>query len=862
MSPKFSIKLFSSFIFYFSILFSSQLFSQDHYAGLWSDISEIGLNAEGTRYIIPESYRTLELDYQNLSSELNQVPNESNTRVRNSNFLVSLPMPDNSFKTFRVVESPVMAEELQTKYPEIRTYLGQGIEYKSNARVRFDVTPQGFHAIIFSTRGTVYIDPYSLGDSRYYISYFKKDYLPTEEQLSIECNLLGTDSEFAQQIKQLVVDNPFVTTGPELRTYRLACAATGEYTNFHGGTVASGLAAVVTAVNRVTGVYENEFAVRLELIANNDLIIYTNAGTDPYTNNSGFQMLDQNQTNLDAVIGNANYDIGHVFSTGGGGVAYLGVICQAGFKARGVTGLFSPIGDPFYIDYVAHEMGHQYGGNHSFNGSSGACSGSNRNGSTAYEPGSGSTIMAYAGICSPQNLQNNSDAYFHNVNFVEIVNYTTNGNGNSCPVTTSTGNSEPSVTVPAGGFTIPISTPFILTGSATDPDNDPLTYCWEEWDLGPAGHPNSPSGNAPIFRSFDPVDVPYRYFPKLSNILNNTQTIGEILPTYTRTLTFRLTVRDNQAGGGGVDYAQMQTINVTNTAGPFLVTQPNTNVTWMGNTNYTITWDVANTSVAPVSVTEVNILLSTDGGNNFTEVLVSNTANDGSEDIFLPNIPTSQARIKVEAVGNVFFDLSNSNFTIEDFIPVELSAFFALTTENGVLLKWTTVTETNNSGFVIERASSSTAPVQEWQEVAFVDGQGTTTNVTDYDYTDVISKPGKYSYRLKQIDFDGTVTYSNVVESEVEGPQVFVLSQNYPNPFNPSTMISFSLPVDSYVTIELFNALGEKVDELANRDYSIGSHEVNFNASQLSNGVYYYTINATGVDGSNFVSTKKMVLMK
>ena len=814
------------------------------------------LRAQGTLFL--NRTCTLELDLQNLSSALSQVPKESTTQVNNSGFLISLPLPDEDLATFKIVESPIMAEELAARYPGIKTYLGQGIGKNSTARVRFDVTPAGFHAIIFSTKGTVYIDPYSLGETRYYISYYKKDYLPTEEQLNIECTLLGIDSEFGQHIKQLVEDNPFVMTGSQLRTYRLACAATGEYTIFHGGTVALGLAAVVTAVNRVTGVYENEFAIRLELISNNDLIIYTNPSTDPYTNNNGGTMLGQNQTNLDAVIGSANYDIGHVFSTGGGGVAYLGVVCQAGFKARGVTGLNQPIGDPFYIDYVAHEMGHQYGGNHSFNGSSGACSGSNRNGSTAYEPGSGSTIMAYAGICSPQNLQNNSDDYFHNINFVEIVNYTNNGNGNSCPVITATGNGEPTVTVPAGGITIPINTPFMLTGSATDPDNDPLTFCWEEWDLGPAGHPNTPSINAPIFRSFDPVDVPYRYFPKLSNILNNTQTIGEILPTYTRTLTFRLTARDNRAAGGGVNYAQMQTINVTNTAGPFLVTQPNTNVTWMGNTTYTVTWDVANTSVAPVNVALVNILLSTDGGNNFTEVLISNTANDGSEDIFLPNFPTTQARIKVEAVGNVFFDLSNVNFTIEDFIPVELTAFFALTVENGVMLKWTTVTETNNSGFMVERSSNNV----DFNEVAFIDGKGTTTNVTDYEYTDVISKPGNYSYRLKQIDFDGSVNYSSVVESEVEGPQVFVLSQNYPNPFNPSTMISFSLPIDSYVSIELFNTLGEKVDELTNRDYSIGSHEVNFDASKLSNGVYYYTINATGVDGSSFVSTKKMVLMK
>jgi len=323
-----------------------------------------------------------------------------------------------------------------------------------------------------------------------------------------------------------------------------------------------------------------------------------------------------------------------------------------------------------------------------------------------------------------------------------------------------------------------------------------------------------------------------------------------------------LTVRDNRAGGGGVNYAQMQTINVTNTAGPFLVTQPNTAVTWQGNTTQTITWNVANTSVAPVNVTQVNILLSTDGGNNFTEVLVSNTSNDGSEDIFLPNLPTTQARIKVEAVGNVFFDLSNINFTIEDFVPVELTAFFALNTDKGILLKWTTATESNNSGFIIERASSTTSPVQEWQELEFIQGKGTTTEVSDYEYVDGISTAGKYYYRLKQIDFDGSFNYSNVVETEIEGPQVFVLSQNYPNPFNPSTMIKFSLPVDSYVRVELFNTLGEKVDELTNRDYSIGNHELSFDASKLSNGVYYYKINANGNDGSSFTSTKKMVLMK
>lgn len=628
---------------------------------LWIDINESTIVEKHDRQIIPIFYRTLELNVPFLKEVLKQAPTEFTEASKTEKVVLSLPMPDGTSSRFYIVNSPIMESELARKYPEIQTYAGQGID-DPTATVRFDLTPAGFHAMILSENGTVFIDPYSKGNIDNYISYYKKDFIvPESKRGEFICNF-EPDIDIAKEISELMLSNNLKYSGTQLRTYRLAVATTGEYTAYHGGTVAKGLAAVVTSTNRVNGVYEKEVAVRMVLVANNDIIIYTNASTDPYTNTNGVTMLGQNQTNLDAVIGNANYDIGHVFSTGGGGIAGLGVVCRAGNKARGVTGSPAPIGDPFDIDYVAHEIGHQYGANHTFNGDAGNCAGTNRNASTAYEPGSGSTIMAYAGICSPQDLQMTSHDYFHLASVMEIVTYTTLGSGN-CPVPTSTGNNPPIVSAGTRGFSIPINTPFVLTGSATDPDGHPLSYCWEEYDLGPAGHPNTPSGTAPIFRSFKGVTTPSRTFPKIADIVNNTQVMGEILPSYARGLKFRLTARDNRTGGGGVGWDSIS-FSVTNTAGPFQVTVPNTALSWAGGSVQTVTWNVANTNISPVSCSAVRILLSTDGGYTYPTVLVANTPNDGTELITLPNISTSQARIRVEAVGNIFFDISNANFTI------------------------------------------------------------------------------------------------------------------------------------------------------------------------------------------------------
>jgi uncharacterized repeat protein (TIGR01451 family) len=626
--------------------------------GVWADIAENAIRVQGQRLIVPEQYRTLVIDLPALSANLAQAPMEFTEAAENNTVTITLPLPDGSYQDYYLYESPVMHPDLAAKFPEIKTYTVKGVEdvYASG---RVDLTPHGFHAMVYSPGASFYIDPYSQRDTAHYISYYKADFSREEDQLMEELPPLGESTPPDVE--------GGVTTGPTLRTHRLAVATTGEYAIFHGGTVPLTMAAIVTAINRVTGIYEREVAVRMELIANNDDVIFLDPNTDPYTNSSGSAMLGQNQTTLDTIIGTANYDIGHVFSTGGGGVAFLNAVCNVNNKARGVTGLTNPIGDPFYVDYVAHEMGHQYGGNHTFNGNEGSCAGGNRNPSTAYEPGSGSTIQAYAGICGSQNLQPNSDDYFHTISFQEMATFSHSGGGSTCGTTSATGNSAPSVDAGTGGFSIPIGTPFRLTGSATDPDTDPLTYNWEEFDLGPAGHPNSPVGNAPIFRSFDALTAPTRFFPMLSDVVNNTQTIGEIMPSYTRDLTFRLTARDNKVSpsAGGVAYDSIA-FSVTDTAGPFLVLSPNglEGGTWPIGATREVTWDVANTNTAPVNCPNVDIDFSANGGYNVILNLAASTPNDGSAYVVVPNNPTATARIWVSCSNNIFYDMSNSDFTV------------------------------------------------------------------------------------------------------------------------------------------------------------------------------------------------------
>ena len=644
--------------------------------GIWRDLAPGSMTGTGKTYIVPQKYRALSVDMNALKSYLSQAPVEAENGNYSKTFYFTFPMPDGTNQKFWVVQSSIMEPELAAKYPEIKTFGGQGID-DPTATVRFDYTQKGFHAMILSAHGSYFIDPYFFNETVYHISYDKKDYVKAvplppcgvQAESVIDPSLEKKHLDGKFQPNQDPVLNKSI--GSQLRTYSLALATTGEYTTFHGGT-AGAIAAVATSVNRVVGIYEREVAVRMVLVANNNLIIYANSGTDPYTNNNGSTMLAQNQSNLNTVIGSANYDIGHVFSTGGGGIAGKGVVCNNASKGRGVTGSPQPVGDPFDVDYVAHEMGHQFDGNHTFNSESGFCGGGNRAFTAAYEPGSGSTIMAYAGICSPNDLQSNSNAYFHTKSFDEITIYTfPPGVGNACATLTATGNSAPVIN-PGANYIIPYSTPFKLTGSATDPDNDTITYCWEEYDLGAPCNWNAPVGNSPIFRSFSPTLSPTRLFPKLSSILNNIQAIGEIKPSYARTLKFKLTCRDNKFGGGGVTNNDTPVnIQVINTGTPFAITAPNTTgIVYNSLSLETITWDVGATDVAPISSPNVNIYLSTDGGQTFPIPLGTNVPNTGSYQWWTPLISTSTARVWVEGAGNVFFDINDKNFTISGTVGI------------------------------------------------------------------------------------------------------------------------------------------------------------------------------------------------
>lgn len=643
---------------------------------LWQKVSPSETQNRSTEYrnSIPQQFDLFRLNTPVLKNLLAQAP-ERFTSV--SNVIIDLPTNNGELQSFRVFEAPTFAAELQARHPNIRSYAAQGID-DPTAVARFSVSDVGVNVMISSVHySTIYIDPYTQ-DKNYYISY-NINTLPDSN--GFECLVEGsTDLEVPTDLNRNADDG-------KLRTYRLALACTRQYASFHlnqqgvdpNATDDVKKAAVLSAMNvtmtRVNGIYERDVAVTMVIVPNNEELIFLTAATDPYTNNNGFTMLGQNQTQCDQKIGNDNYDIGHVFSTGGGGIAGLRVPCVTGQKARGVTGLGAPIGDSFNIDFVAHEMGHQFGANHTFNGTSGGCGGGNRNISTAMEPGSGSTIMGYASLCGNQNVQFSSDDYFHAISIQEIWSNIKFGASSSCAVLTDTNNAPP-VADAGANYTIPKSTPFVLTGVATDPDGDALSHCWEQMNAQSSTQPPvSTSTQGPTFRTITPQATSERYFPKMSYIIagnlgGNSSNKWEVVPSVGRVMNFRYTVRDNFAGGGSTANSNMR-VTVDGDSGPFVVTSQSEISYWDTNTTQTITWDVAGTDASPVDCANVDIFFSTDSGVTFPITLALNVPNTGSAVVNVPNLNTIRGRLMVKGSDHIFLNVNGAAIVVQGTIGVE-----------------------------------------------------------------------------------------------------------------------------------------------------------------------------------------------
>jgi subtilisin-like proprotein convertase family protein len=642
------------------IVMASVMFMGAGYAQntIWdkADGKNIPQSALLNRASVPSQYQLFQLDLPGLKTQLAAAPMRSSKL--SSAVIVQFPDGNGVLKNFKIYEAPVMQAGLSAKYPGMKSYVGQGVDNPSEV-IRLSITRYGLHTMLTTDEGTAYTDPYTK-DGLTAIAYKRSAVMPR----TFRCDV--TEKSAKKNSEPEMVPYSVTATDGELRTYRLAMSCTIEYAAFHieeadltDGTLAEQteavLAAMVVTVTRVNSVYERDFAISLQLIDDNDeLIFITSDNFDNENNNNA--LLNQSQGVIDGIVGFDSYDVGHVVSTGGGGVAQLYSPCSNS-KARGITGLWAPVGDPYDIDFVAHEMGHQFGGNHTFNND---CDG-NRNDDTAYETGSGTTIMAYAGVCFPS-VQDHSDAHFHKVSIEEITDFMKNWG--DCSVNTTTGNVAPEAD--AGiDRTIPKGTPFILKASATDADGDDLTYCWEQMDLEISLQPPVPEATqGPNFRSLPPKNSPDRYMPSLSAVIaNNLAPTWEVVSTVARDFNFVVTVRDNNPLGGQTAYDDMQ-VHVSGTAGPFLVTVPNTNVSWQAGSNQNVTWDVAGTTANGVDAAYVDILLSNDGGQTYPIVLAAKVPNDGSEVITVPTVTGSNKRIMVRGYDHIFYDISNTNFTI------------------------------------------------------------------------------------------------------------------------------------------------------------------------------------------------------
>lgn len=826
------------FLYFFCLCFITNIHSQS-IIGIdqWrksTDRSSV-LNLDEYRQV--SKFEKFSFNHYSISNIDYKIPNIEDAGVL-EDVLLEIPMLDGNIKTFKLYKNTTLSPELQKKFPELHTYQGASIEDPTSV-LNCEITTLGFFGMILSdNEPTIILQQidneiviYQRKNVEYDKSYYH-DCLTDHLKLIKKPDHKNFISERAGDCK--------------VRQFKIAIAATGEYTTYFGG-VSNALSAITTSLNRINGILQKEVGVVLQLISNNSSIIYTNASTDPYTNNDAFAMLQQNQTNLDAVIGTSNYDIGHVFGTGNSGIAYIGVNCDIDYKAQAVSRGNIPSGDGFDIDIFAHEIGHTLGALHSHYAQSGNCNGSITS-SSCFEPGSGSTIMSYSGVCNTaDNVQTFSDDYYHANSLTEI--------GNNL-IFTNCGTVLTTLTRPTANagadFSINKNTPFSLKGTATNGGDSgiSLTYNWEQMNnevisddgLGNIVTYNSPPLNTniggPNFRSFKATTSLQRNFPRFQVLNGSASNAFEMLPNVSRNLYFRFVVRGVNGTGRGCTNEDEMTLSITN-SNPVTISYPSTGSVISGGTNINVTWLVNNSNISPINMSGVDILYSTDNGLTYPYVLVTNTTNDGIQSVTIPNIATTNARILL--VGNNHpLQTMSAKFTTTFNVafPLNFLSFDATVQGKKVVLKWRTDSEVYNKGFVVEKSIN---PLNGYEPIGWVDN-----NLSfNYNFEDTKVREGiTYYYKLKQLDYNGKFANSSIVSAKIENNSS---SENtnymmvYPNPSYSGLIKLYSKDFSDDITeIKLVNNYGMTMRSEFKKMNN--NQEYEFDVSNLNSGIYFISL--------------------
>ncbi|OIQ37537.1 MAG: hypothetical protein BM563_08415 [Bacteroidetes bacterium MedPE-SWsnd-G1] len=801
----------------FLYLFNTQNFLAQNKSVLWGEIGQLN-RAKLKELKVPSDGDFYTLNTQKLSQDLSFLPLNPGSQSKSS-VVINLPTPNGAIEEFVVSDASVFSKELQSEYPLIRSYTGQS----KNFGVRFSFSPQKGLSVTYISGEELGFLEFVENDS--YILYDRSN--KNNITGKFECLTDDVQNNVSKSVSTVKDANDGV-----LRTFRLALSVTAEYTEyFHGGSVgvgeedvakAAALAAMNATLTRVNGVFERDFAVRLQLISSVNDIIYTNPATDPYSDyTSNDNWNTELQTNLTATIGESNYDIGHLFGHdgGGGNAGCIGCVCTDNLKGSAYTSPADgvPSGDYFDLDYVAHELGHQFGANHTWTTDT---SGPNNEGTGAnLEPGSGSTIMGYAGITT-SNVQGRGDDYFHFKSIEQVTDFVQSLN---CDTESNLGQITP--TANAGSdYTIPISTAFVLRGQGTS--DGPTSYCWEQNDEGGNGgietsNPSPTNATGPTFRSLKPTSNPDRYMPSFASVINGTlSTTWETVSDVARDLDFKLTVRDNLVGGGQNAIDAMK-VTVDGTAEPFTITSQNEEgIIWSRGGSEIITWNVSTTNSAPINTSHVNILLSLDNGETFT-TLIENTPNDGSQEIAVPFTAAPYCRLLIEAVDNIYYAVNSHAFAID---------------------------------YLVEKTC---------EEYTDAPNMPITDNSTDFDET-TISIPGDFMLSEIEVAVDVSHTYLNDLLISLVSPsgtEIKLIERSCSS--NEDLMVNFSDSGDVLQCQTPTTGVFIPVDPLADLNGEVGNGEwtlrINDNAADDTGVLNSWTVNIcsteeTAINTGEFVN--------